>query len=150
MPSWRPIQLQDCFISSLLFVICVFLTILGDSGACLNGPRPVLNLHESQAIHDLLCFEGELQVLLVGEHQQRHVLEVVLAQQALELLNALLQSHLVRGVHHVDETVRVLVVVLPVGADRLLTTDVPNIQLEAVLGLIKQITLDIEVKEGDR
>ena len=102
----------------------------------MDGPCSVLNLHEGQAVHDLLSFEGELQVLLVGKHQQRHVLEVVLAQKALELLNALLQSHLVGGVNHIDETVSVLIVVLPVGADSLLTTNVPNIQLEAVLGLI--------------
>ncbi len=126
MPSCRPIY-------CLLFLS--YLTILGDGGACLYGPRPVLDLHQCEVVHDLLGLECELQVLLVRKHEQGHVLEGILSQQALQLLYALLQAHLVRRVHHIHQTVRVFIVVLPVGADRLLTANVPHVQLEAILGL---------------
>lgn len=106
-----------------------------DCGASLDGPCPVLDLHELQVAHDLLCVEGELQVLLVGEDQHGDVLEAVLGEEALELLDALLQADLIGGVNNVHESIGVLVVVLPVGADGLLTTDVPHVELEAILGL---------------
>ena len=76
-----------------------------------------------------------MQVLLVCEYKERDVLKIFLSEQALELLSALLQTNFIRGIDDVHETVCILIIVLPVGANCLLTTDVPHVKLEAVLSL---------------
>ena len=53
--------------------------------------------------------------------------------EAHKLFRGLVSPPLISRVHHVDDTVCVLVVILPVGADVLLAADVPHIQLEARL-----------------
>ncbi len=111
------------------------LTFFGDGRACLDGPGSVLDLHKLEVAHDLLSVEGKLQVLLVGEHEQRDILEVVLDKEGLKFLGALLQALLIGGVNDVNETIGVLEIILPVGANGALTTDIPNVQLEAILSL---------------
>ena len=88
-----------------------------------------------------LGVKGELEILLVREHQHRHVLERLFLDQVLEFLAALLKPHFVGGVHHVDEAVGVFKVVLPVWPDRLLASDVPHVELEALLRLRKGMSI---------
>ena len=86
-------------------------------------------------LYYLFSIECVGEVLFVGEDEEGHLLQVVFGEQLLERLGAFGEAAVVGGVHHVDEPIRVLVVVLPVGSDCLLTTDVPHVQLEALLGL---------------
>lgn len=78
-----------------------------------------------------------MQVLLIGEHEQWGVLEGVVAHQGSELLDALSEPLLVRGVDDEDEAIGVVVVVGPVLSDCLLASDVPAVQFEVVLLLNK-------------
>ena len=87
IPACRPINRTQGF--------TVHLTLLCDCGACLNGPSAVLHFHKSKGVHDLLSFESELEILLVGKHEERNVLKTFLDKQALELLCALLQAHFI-------------------------------------------------------
>ena len=73
--------------------------------------------------------------MLIGEDEQGNVLQVVFNKEGLKLFGALLETLLIRGVNDVNESISVLEVVLPVGADGALTTNVPHIQLEAILSL---------------
>ena len=108
---------------------------LSEGRAGLDGPSAVRDLLELQGLHHLVRLKGELQILFVGIDEQGHLLEVLLAKEGSELFSALLESHVIRRVDDVNETVSVLEVVLPVGTDFALTTDIPHIQLETVLGL---------------
>ena len=53
--------------------------------------------------------------------------------EAHKLFRGFVSPPLISRVHHVDDTVCVLVVILPVGADVLLATNVPNVELEATV-----------------
>ena len=55
-------------------------------------------------------------------------------QQLVQLLLAVVESPLVRAVHDPNEAVCRLEVVAPVGAQGLLTADVPNVQVESECG----------------
>ena len=89
-------------------------------------------------LEHLLGLESELQVLLVGVDEEGHLGEAFLGQKSLQFLDALAQSLLVTGVDHKHHAVGVVVVILPVGPDGLLATDVPYIELETVLGLLRE------------
>lgn len=54
-----------------------------------------------------------------------------LIQVALDFFN----TRLISRVDDVDEGIGILVVVWPVGANLTLTTDIPNVELEAILRL---------------
>ena len=71
--------------------------------------------------------------MLVREHEERHASEQLLAKQLLQVLLDLCHAHLVSRIDHVDESIGLVVVVAPVGADLSLATDIPNIELEAIL-----------------
>lgn len=55
----------------------------------------------------------------------------LLQQQPAQFLPAVLQSESVSAVHHPHQPVRTLKVVPPVGAQGLLTSNIPDIQLKA-------------------
>ena len=74
--------------------------------------------------------KGSFLYLFVGEHQQRGPQQPLLSQQGLQLPPAVLQPPLVRRVHHPDEAVSGLEIVPPIGSEGLLTSYVPDIELE--------------------
>lgn len=59
------------------------------------------------------------------QQQEQREPTCLLPQQALELLPAVIQAFAIRGVHNPDQSVSLLKVVLPVGAEGLLATDIP-------------------------
>jgi hypothetical protein len=69
-------------------------------------------------------------VLLVGKHQEHGILELVLSQHLLEFLASDLNSFLVGGVDHIDKGLSVLVVVLPELSDFILSSNVPDGELD--------------------
>jgi hypothetical protein len=73
--------------------------------------------------------------LLVSVYEDGDFLEKLFGHEGNELIGALLKTHVVGRVHDVDNAVSVLVIVLPVGTNLTLTTNVPDIEFEAVLGL---------------
>jgi hypothetical protein len=74
---------------------------------------------------DLLDLRGVDEVLLVREDKERRVLELRVREELAELDGRLLEALRVRRVDDVDEALRLVVVVAPVRADRLLPADVP-------------------------
>lgn len=114
-------------------------TFFGDGGAGLDVPCPTfLNVFELKGGHDLWSFACHVQILLVSVDEEGNALEIVLGEKRLELVVALAESDVIRRVDDVDEAVGVFIIVLPVGSDLSLTTDVPHVQLEAVLLLQPQ------------
>jgi hypothetical protein len=86
-------------------------------------------------LHNLISIESGLKVLLVSEDEDRHVCEEFFPHERLELIRALFKTHVISGVDDVNHTVSVLVVVLPVGADLTLTSDIPDVQFKSILSL---------------
>ena len=108
---------------------------LGEGRAGLDSPSTVRDLLELQSLHHLVRLQGEIQILFVRVHEQGNLCEVFLPKERRKLLCALFKAHVIGGIDYVDEPVGVFEVVLPVGTDFTLATDIPYIQFETVLGL---------------
>ena len=71
--------------------------------------------------------------MFVRKHKEGHTSKQFLTEKLLQILLDLRHTHLVSGVDHVDKSVGLVVVIAPVRADFPLTTDIPNVELEAIL-----------------
>jgi len=69
---------------------------------------------------------GIWKILLVGEHEQHRVAELVLVQHSVQFVSGGIDTVSIIGIHDEDQTLRVLVVVTPQRTDLILTTDIPN------------------------
>ena len=74
--------------------------------------------------------------MLVGEHEEGHTGKELLTEKLLQVFLNLGHAHLVSGVDHVDKGIGLVIIVTPVRADLPLTTDIPNVELEAILLLL--------------
>lgn len=73
------------------------------------------------------------QILLVGENQKEGITKLVLVQHALQLLAGLDNTVPIVAVNHENDTLGVLEVVAPEGADLVLTTDIPHGKLNVLV-----------------
>lgn len=73
------------------------------------------------------------QILLVGEDQEDSIPQLVLVQHALQLLTGLDDTVAIVGVDDEDDTLGVLEVMSPQGTDLVLTTDIPNGELDVLV-----------------
>lgn len=73
------------------------------------------------------------QILLVGEHQEQSIPELILVQHALQLLTGLDDTVAIVAVHHEDDTLGVLEIVAPQRADLVLTADIPHGELDVLI-----------------
>ena len=73
------------------------------------------------------------QILLVGEHQEESITELVLVQHALQLLTGLDDTIPIVAVNHEDDTLGVLEVVAPQRSNLVLTTDIPHGELNVLV-----------------
>ena len=74
--------------------------------------------------------------MFVREDQQWYFGEGILGKERAKLLRNLSEAGLVGRIDDEDEAVGVVVVVLPVGPDFALTTNVPDVKFESILGLL--------------
>ena len=126
---------------------------MGHGTTGLNVPSSVLNLRELEILHNFSSFESKIQVLFVGEHKERLTRELLLVHKIIEFLYVLLESLLIGGVDDKDDTIDIIVVVLPVGSNGLLTSNIPHVKLEItlLLDVLDQNTyhrLDVEALSG--
>ncbi len=108
-------------------------TVTRGGGGALNVPRAVAELVKTKTLGDLLHLHGVGQVLLVGEHKENSVAELILGKHAVEFLAGrvlvvlrVVDTIAIVGVDDEDNALRVLVVVAPERTDLVLTADVPN------------------------
>ena len=85
------------------------------------------------------------QILLVGENEEQAVLHFTVAQYALELVLGLVDALAVLGVDDEDKALSAGIVVPPEGTDLVLATDVPNVELDVLVG----DGLDVETDGGN-
>ena len=105
-------------------------TLTIDSASRLNEPVAVPEQGQPQLVSDLGGVQGARHVLLVGEHQETGVSQTVVCQDPLQLLPRLLHPQAVGTVHHEDDAVAVVKVVLPQRSYLGLAPDVPDSEVD--------------------
>ena len=73
------------------------------------------------------------QILLVGEDQENSIPQLILVQHALKLFPSLDNTVAIVGVDDEDDTLGVLEVMSPQGADLVLATDIPHGELDVLV-----------------
>lgn len=84
-------------------------------------------------------------ILLVGKDQQESILHFAVVDDLVQLRTSFLQARGVAGVDNEDQTLCARVVVSPERPDLVLATDIPNIELDVLIGN----ALDVEADGGD-
>ena len=77
--------------------------------------------------------EAYRKILLVGKDQEESVSQLVLVEHALQLLTSLDNTVTIVAVDDEDDTLGVLEVMSPEGTDLVLTTDIPDGELDVLV-----------------
>ena len=120
-------------ISSLLLLNCVcqplqpvYDALPGDGTGGLDEPIPLLQLPQPKLVRDLRRAAAAGQIELVGEEENRGLPHPVVVKDVVQFLRGLLEPVPVGAVHHVDEGVGVLEVVLPQRPELCLAAHIPD------------------------
>ena len=92
----------------------------------LSGVHGVLVGQCQRQVCDRQEIETYRKILLVGEDQEESISQLVLVEHALQLLTSLDNTVTIVAVDDEDDTLGVLEVVPPQGADLVLATDIPH------------------------
>jgi len=120
-------------------------TVSGGGASGLDEPLSLERV-QAQLVCELGDRHGVRQILLVGEHEQSSVSELVLRKHLLELGASLLDTLPIVRVDHEDQTLGVLEVVAPQRSDLILTTDIPHSEVDVLV----LNSLDVETDGRDR
>ena len=93
---------------------------------------------------DMEEIETYRQILLVGEDQEESISQLVLVEHALQFLTGLDDTVTIVAVDDEDDTLGVLEVMSPEGTDLVLTTDIPDGELDVLV----LDSLDVETCRG--
>ena len=88
---------------------------------------------QTQLVRNLSRVHRVRQILLVGEDQQERISQLVLVQHALQLLAGLNDTVTVVAVDDEDDTLSVLEVVPPQRSDLVLSTNIPDRELDVLV-----------------
>ena len=114
-------------------------SIAGKGTCTLDVPFSSSQLVKSQLFSDFWNAH-HAHILFVGQDQENGVLEFVFWKHLLKFLSGYLNSFLIWGVDDVNEGLSVLVVVLPELSDFILSSNVPDCELD----LLKLNCLDVK------
>jgi len=103
----------------------------GASG--LDIPFALPQAVEAKLICDLGGVHGVRKILLVGEDKKDSIAELILVEHALEFLTRLDNTITIVAIDDEDDTLRVLEVVPPEGADLVLSTNIPHGELDVLV-----------------
>lgn len=104
------------------------------SAGRLNVPISISDPGQAELLLDLVWFHCVRQVLLIGEDQNDGVPHFTVVDDAMQLLPGLIYAISIRTVHYKDQSLGAGVVVPPKRTDLVLTTDVPNVELDVLVG----------------
>lgn len=105
----------------------------GGGAAALNEPVALAEGVEAELLGDVGGGHGVGEILLVGEDEEDSVAELILGEHLLELITGLADTIAIVGINNEDNTVGVLEVVAPEGAELILSSDVPHGELEVLV-----------------
>ena len=111
---------------------------LGSHGrAGLNLPLSIRDARQLEGCKNFVGTESQVEILFVSKYEERQASQCLLSHELLKLCNGFFYSLFIGRVDDEDDTICALKIILPVGADRLLTTNIPHVQLEAILRLYR-------------
>ena len=105
----------------------------GGGAATLEEPGALTEGVEAELLGDIGGGHGLGEILLVGEDEEDGVAELILGKHLLELITGLSDTSRVVGVDDEDNTIGVLEVVTPEGAELILTSHIPHGELEVLV-----------------
>lgn len=108
-------------------------TLRGGGAAALHKPVALAEGVKAELLGDVGGRHGLGKILLVGEHEEHGVAELVLGEHLLELITGLTDTIAIVGVDNEDDAVGVLEVVAPEGAELILASDVPHGELKVLV-----------------
>lgn len=83
--------------------------------------------------------------MLVGEHQKQSILHFTVVDDLVQFRASLLHTGGIARVNHEDQSLCTGVIVSPERSDLVLTTDIPDVELDVLVGH----TLDVESDGGN-
>mmetsp|Transcript_19579 Transcript_19579/g.58225 ORF Transcript_19579/g.58225 Transcript_19579/m.58225 type:complete len:211 (+) Transcript_19579:79-711(+) len=114
--------------------------------ARLDVPLAVAQAVQAELVRHLGRGHGVGQILLVREHQEDGLPQLVLVEHAVQLVARVVDAVAVVRVDDEDEALRILVVVAPERADLVLPPDVPHRERDVFV----LDRLDVEADRGNR
>lgn len=108
-------------------------TISRGGAGGLDVPTAMSQAVEAELVSDLGGVHGIRKILLVGKDQEDGVAELVLIEHALKLFAGLDDTVTIVAIDDEDDTLGVLEVVSPEGTDLVLTTDIPDGELDVLV-----------------
>eukprot|EP00964_Phaeocystis_antarctica_P040780 scaffold23323_cov60-Phaeocystis_antarctica.AAC.2 len=98
--------------------------VAGGRAGRLDVPVALAERVQAELVGDLSCIHRVGQVLLVGEHQQDGLTQLVLVEHAVQLVARLAHAIAIVRVDHEDDALGVLVVMAPERADLVLAAHI--------------------------
>ena len=120
-------------------------TVGGSGAATLNEPNALTEGVEAELFLNFRSRHSIGKILFVGEDEENSVAEFIFREHLVELIAGLTDTFTIVRVNDEDDTVGVLEVVSPEGAELILTTDVPHGELD----LFVLDGFDVEADGGD-
>lgn len=108
-------------------------TITGGSASGLDVPRALPQAGKAELIRNFGSVHGIRKILLVGEDEQEGVAELILVEHALEFFAGLDNTVAIVAVDYENDTLGVLEVMSPQRSDLVLTTDIPDGELNVLV-----------------
>ena len=108
-------------------------------------PHPLFQLRQPQLLRDFCRCHSARDVLLVGEDKEQRFFHLTVENDAVQLLSRLVYPCAVVGVDDEDEALGAGEVVTPERADLILAADVPDVELDVLVG----DGFDVEADGGD-
>ena len=106
----------------------------------LNVPFDIISeLGESKFICQFWNSQSSWKILLVGVDEDGCILQVFISSESVESFSGLSDAITICTVNDEDETLRVVEVVLPECSQSVLTTDIPAVELEILVGELLNI-----------
>eukprot|EP00288_Rhodomonas_lens_P016375 CAMPEP_0177706748 /NCGR_PEP_ID=MMETSP0484_2-20121128/9387_1 /TAXON_ID=354590 /ORGANISM="Rhodomonas lens, Strain RHODO" /LENGTH=156 /DNA_ID=CAMNT_0019218223 /DNA_START=129 /DNA_END=599 /DNA_ORIENTATION=- len=101
--------------------------------ARLDVPIAIPDVVQPERIRELVRGDGVEKILLVGEEEEGDARQLLLLQQSGQLHTSLVDPSPISAINHVHQSISLIKVVPPVRADGLLTSNIPHVQLEALV-----------------
>mmetsp|Transcript_6977 Transcript_6977/g.13780 ORF Transcript_6977/g.13780 Transcript_6977/m.13780 type:complete len:213 (+) Transcript_6977:154-792(+) len=120
-------------------------TITGSRASSLDVPLAAHFL-KTESLGDLLHLQGMGEVLLIRKYKNNSIPKLIFREHLVEFFLSHVQTLLIVGIDHEDNSLRVLVVMPPKRADFVLTSDVPDSEVDVLVFN----RLDIEADGRDR
>jgi len=108
-------------------------TVTAGRASCLDIPSPLPEPVQAQLVRDFCCVHRIGKILLVGEDEKEGVPEFVFVEHSLEFFTCFGDTIAIVGIDDEDDALGVLEVMPPKWPDFILTSDVPDGEVDVLI-----------------